>query len=352
MRRRLHGLVVGVLTFSLSFDVASACGHRRRACRPRSCQPAACEPLPQCPTWSAGWHSTWCGPALPVVVVAPVELWAGCAAGYETVAACDPLACCEGTVVEESFVGGGPVEAVGSVEDLAPAAAGSAPATEETAVSRLAAGEPTLSIPPAPLEPVPPRDPEASKSEVEPAAAEQAVADESPVAESEPESEPAEPAPAAPAPRRIPNIFEEVEAASTPAADPAAAEESPVGPVDPQPAPADAAPGVDVVPAEEPPAADAPPPEPPAESVPSADSAGRDPAEPRRRWIDDSGAHAAVGSLVAVHGGTVEILKSNGRMITVPVERLSDFDRDYVASAGARLAARRPQAPARDTAGL
>jgi hypothetical protein len=85
---------------------------------------------------------------------------------------------------------------------------------------------------------------------------------------------------------------------------------------------------------------------------PSADTARTAPVEPRRRWIDAAGAHATVGSLVDVRGDRVEILKANGRTITVPIDRLSDFDRDYVSEAGLRLAARRGGPASRDTAGL
>lgn len=93
--------------------------------------------------------------------------------------------------------------------------------------------------------------------------------------------------------------------------------------------------------------------EPPAEKPAAAEAdpfAGilETPAEPVRRWIDDTGRHETIGRLVAIRPDAVRILKDNGRHATVPLSRLSRHDRAYVATTGARLAAERgrPQAPA------
>jgi hypothetical protein len=366
VRRRLHSILVGVLTFSMSFDVATACGHLRRGCQVRPCRPTACMPIvvTACADWSAGCDP--CSP--PVVVLAPVQAWGGWVDGCELVAAAVPLGCCGEAVEAGMVVVEAPadvaVEAAPRVEvDVEPTVA---PAAEPVAAPAVAAGEPTLHVPPAAVAAVPELVAVEPKSVVEPAAAEQPVSE--PQAEAEPAPEPAieqppvaEPPPA-PEPRKIPNIFEEVEAAaleSSPA--PAAIEPSPAE----EPAvaePAVAEPVVAEPAVEEPavaePAAEAPaaPPKPdaaePSGAEPSADTARTAPVEPRRRWIDAAGAHATVGSLVDVRGDRVEILKANGRTITVPIDRLSDFDRDYVSEAGLRLAARRGGPASRDTAGL
>ena len=89
----------------------------------------------------------------------------------------------------------------------------------------------------------------------------------------------------------------------------------------------------------------------------------RAPAEPVRRWIDDTGTHETIGRLVEVHPDRIRILKLNGAHATVPLRRLSAVDRGYVAEAGPRLAtAERAETPAKsvrsiapatnDTAGL
>jgi len=68
-------------------------------------------------------------------------------------------------------------------------------------------------------------------------------------------------------------------------------------------------------------------------------------SEPLRRWIDSTGGHATVGVLVGVTGDSVEIRKANGQFANVAVERLSDYDRDYVAAAAVRLAGRGHRGP-------
>jgi hypothetical protein len=73
------------------------------------------------------------------------------------------------------------------------------------------------------------------------------------------------------------------------------------------------------------------------------------PAEPVRRWFDDSGSHDTVGRLVEVHPDHVRIIKLNGRFTTVPRSRLSTADQSYVTTMGERLAAK-PSVT--DTAGM
>ena len=74
--------------------------------------------------------------------------------------------------------------------------------------------------------------------------------------------------------------------------------------------------------------------------------------EPARRWIDSTGRYATVGTLVRVSEREAEIQKADGRTVRVPLERLSQHDRDYAAAAQPRLLAG-PKAPRpADTAGL
>jgi len=73
------------------------------------------------------------------------------------------------------------------------------------------------------------------------------------------------------------------------------------------------------------------------------------PAEPVRRWFDDSGSHDTVGRLVEVHPDHVRIIKLNGRFTTVRRSRLSTADQSYVTTMGERLAAK-PSVT--DTAGM
>ncbi len=106
-------------------------------------------------------------------------------------------------------------------------------------------------------------------------------------------------------------------------------------------------------------AADEPEPaeKPAAEADPFA--AGEQP----RRWIDATGTGSIVGTLVDVDGGDRCLLDVGGRRIIVPLEKLSDHDRDYVRRAGIRLAKLRgerdgdqavalPAPAATETAGL
>jgi hypothetical protein len=56
-----------------------------------------------------------------------------------------------------------------------------------------------------------------------------------------------------------------------------------------------------------------------------------------RRWMDDTGQHSTEGHLVMIRRDSIRILKSNGRHCTVPYDRLSDVDYDYVQAIAARL---------------
>jgi hypothetical protein len=49
-----------------------------------------------------------------------------------------------------------------------------------------------------------------------------------------------------------------------------------------------------------------------------------------RRWVDDTGSFAVDARLIAVLDGKVRLLKSTGRTCTVPVERLSARDLEWV----------------------
>jgi hypothetical protein len=74
--------------------------------------------------------------------------------------------------------------------------------------------------------------------------------------------------------------------------------------------------------------------------------------EPLRRWIDDTGRHAAVGRFVAAGVDGVELLTPDSRTLVVPFQRLSAIDRSYATEATARqVAAKRPLPAPETTAG-
>jgi hypothetical protein len=185
--------------------------------------------------------------------------------------------------------------------------------------------------------------------------------------------EPTPPTPVTPAAKKADNIFEEFEDEPAPAAEPdePAAAAEPVIPAEPAEVPATTVDDLFGSPAEpaEPAAADtedaveAPAnaeddePEAPAAAEPAAepdpfDDVRHGPVESLRRWVDASGEHATVGTLIDLRGDAVEIRKANGRTVIVPLGRLSAIDRAYAAEAGARLAARTRAAQPTDTAGL
>jgi hypothetical protein len=51
---------------------------------------------------------------------------------------------------------------------------------------------------------------------------------------------------------------------------------------------------------------------------------------PLRIWSDNSGGFQVNGRLIAILDGKVRILKETGRTTTVPMNRLSKADREYV----------------------
>lgn len=291
MRRSVHGLLVGLLVFSLSVDAARACGHLRH------------------------WHHC-SSPGTSSVVVETVDDWAWCHpveaawladCGWcvETVVtlSSDDSACCEEVLCGASS----------DVLDATGVVVASLVVAEDSETTTSVVGSapvPTLAPAPQPAAPV--------AAPIGP-----------------------EPVPVAPALEPIEPVS--VSAASAPAPEAAAGPAAP--PVEP-PAPgnafeeadADAAPAADgTVPADDP----APASEPVAEPATQPRAA----REPLRRWIDDSAAYAVVGRLVDVQGERVEILKADGRSVTVPLARLSGLDRGYVAGAAARIASFRPAAP-------
>jgi len=49
-----------------------------------------------------------------------------------------------------------------------------------------------------------------------------------------------------------------------------------------------------------------------------------------RTWSDNTGAYSIQARVAVIFGDKVRLLKENGKYTTVPMERLSDFDRSYV----------------------
>jgi hypothetical protein len=113
-----------------------------------------------------------------------------------------------------------------------------------------------------------------------------------------------------------------------PAAKPAAA-----GPVDDDPfAPAKPAAAPAPAPIEE-----ATPAPVPAAAAPKPNDPFADPFQtaidgrlPVRQWVDNSGTFRVKGRLILILDGKVRLLKETGRTTTVPLNRLSDADRQYV----------------------
>ena len=252
-----------------------------------------------------------------------------------------------------------------------------APTLAEAPATSLAAVVPDL----RPAEPTPGEDVQqtaavgdATPRREAPAVAE-TVADPAPVTEPEPSPEEAPPLPqpvVLPTPEPVEeNIFEEVDrldevdraaeipsdaaAGAEPEVTTSEAEVAASSEVTEAPGAADAPPAAVAEPApgtEEPAAVEpAPAVESEEPSIPSRDAAARESREPARRWIDHSGGYAVVGTLVAVRADGICVIAAPGRTIEVPLEALSDFDRDYVATAAERLA-RAAGPEAADTVGL
>jgi hypothetical protein len=51
---------------------------------------------------------------------------------------------------------------------------------------------------------------------------------------------------------------------------------------------------------------------------------------PERQWADNSGQFHTAGRLILILDGKIRILKATGRTTTVPLDRLSAIDREYV----------------------
>lgn len=393
MRRCVHSLIVGVLTFSLAIDAARACGHLRRCPGCLPCPAPVLSPAVPAYGWSdvpiaAGSlvmpDACGCVPACGTVLVI--------ADGCEEIACGTPLDVC-GTqlVVEARSVAPPPVPATGSVVaapepspavTLVPIPEPVEPVAPASAIEPTPAPEsgdrptmPTVEAAPR-TDDAPVEEPAGEEDSVAVPATKEPAPEAPPAPAAEPER-PAEPQPAPPSRPRRRNIFQE---ADERVEERKAAEAGPTDVVPPADLQAvDAAAGEDDMtpdaggsdpdaplqpaePADEPitePAAGEPAPavepegEPAAGDQPSADPFGEPEAaavEPMRRWIDASASFAVVGRLVAVHGDTVEILKVDGRRASVPLARLSDFDRDYVADAAPRLVETGPRPGA--TAGM
>lgn len=291
MRRCLHALLVGVLVFSTSADVARGCWHLRR------CRPNAWRPAPAC--FPVGW---------PCAAVVPVETWS--AAEPHEACGCDVAP----VDLVETVVGG----ALGSEMIVAEAAA-----------------EPTEALPtPAPADTADVPTIPGIASRLTPEAAADVL--QASVAEPEPEPD----IDLAPVP-------EERSAAAVVPASPAAVEEenlftladaAAAAGVDGQPA-SDRAPTVDDGPSDEPvEEADDPRPEP----ANPLDAAAQRTGEPARVWIDATGRHAVVGVLVDLGADGTCRLDTGAGLVEIPLVALRRLDREYAEQAAARLAAGRP----------
>lgn len=70
-----------------------------------------------------------------------------------------------------------------------------------------------------------------------------------------------------------------------------------------------------------------------------------------RQWTDNTGAFTVEAELVEVSGNIMRLRKPDGQIVTVPLDRLSAADREYVRSAGARgQAAAKPALATREDA--
>lgn len=291
MRRCLHALLVGVVVFSTSADVARGCWHLRR------CRPTVWRPVPACPP--VGWACA---------SVVPAETWS--AAEPNEACGCD----------------GAPAELV---ETVVGAALGSEMIVAE------AAAEPTEAVPtpaPADTDDVPTipgiasrPTPEAAADVLQASAVEPDI-DLAPMPE---ERSSAEEVAASPAAVEEANLFTLADAANAAAG---------AADVDGQPA-SDRAPtaddGLPDEPAEE---ADAPQPEP----VNPLDAAAQRTGEPARMWIDATGRHAVVGVLVDCGADGTCRLDTGAGLVEIPLVALRRLDREYAEQAAARLAAGRP----------
>lgn len=351
-QRRLQTILTAVMVPAVVMGPAWA-GHRRSHCRRAACRPVCqavcCAPVTECaPACTTLAHE--CDP---------------CCTGEESVTAAGGAEAASGgdAIVAKPVapMAGEPALAAEPVPPLEPATVARASAEEpaeppyeppakDTAMKEPAAPAPAEEPTPPPVpEPAPEPTPDPApqpKPEVKPEPAPE------PAPAPEPKPEPATP----PAPPAEKNIFEEdleegdaelpmqnEEAPASADSDPSD-EESADEPLSEKPSTeAGAKPAEE--PATEP--VNEPSPEPASDSQPEPADGDSDPfasmppapTEPVRRWIDDSGSHDTVGQLVEVYADHVRILKLNGRFTRVPLERLSDADRSYVAASSERLAA-------------
>lgn len=310
MRRCLHAFLIGLLTLSCSMDAARACWYLRHVHR------AACRP--SCPIVVDRSDVVACQDTVVVVDEDGRSPWGG------DDCACDGV----GVVLESDLVMEHPViDAVAEPTVDASALPSSTVAVEPVVESVIAptpvgrveapADKPLVTAEPAREEL--PVNLESAESEVQQAAAVdldhgKSAAD---AGEAAPVGQPQvveEPVP--PVAPVEPNLFEEADAAAATPTDESAppAAEEPVG--------------------DEPSGDDD---EPVAPAVDPFDAAVR-PVEPVRRWIDRSGGYAVVASLVAVREDGMCVLAAAGRRLTVPLDALSDHDRDYATRAEGRLA--------------
>ncbi|MEX0669840.1 MAG: SHD1 domain-containing protein [Pirellulales bacterium] len=363
MRRCLHAFLVGVLSLAMTTDTARGCWYLRRVSRaPRPCV-ITCPPPREC--------------GMMVVSDVVVDGWQGDAT---SASGCD---CNAASVVADELVSVGepaveaPLAAPAAQPPVAPPDTvlptlkpASEPVPVEVQQTTALAEEKPLEPAPAPFEP----QPEAPAKEASEADANEAAATDEPAsADAEKPSvdatveptaapevgnpaepvEPVEPAPAEPAlpvEPEEPNLFEDAEgdtATGEPFEEAPAESEDAATDVEPGDADAGEAPVVDEeapAPDDSEPAADEPADEPPAPQADPFDGAGRS-GEPLRRWIDRSGGYAVVAALVDVRADGTCVLDSAGRTLTVPLESLSDHDRNYAQRAQQRLAALRAAEP-------
>lgn len=330
MRRCLHSFLVALLTLSMSVDAARACWHVRRGYHGTRHAAVVCPPPVAA---SCGWRAVENSEVVPMNACAGWELVSdvvvaeGVTDGMVTLGDHSMIAAADGGVVGEPVAPPVPAPSTAaeptSVAEVVPALQPTEPVVKADVQQTVAIAESVMQ-PPAAVEPV------AGPAEVAAPAAEPII--EQPAEETAPM--PTEPPAPPPAPVDQ-NIFDEVDTAADQASDvgnaavdpsPEPAAEPAVGAADEVPAPADEP----TPPAAEPsPALDRE--EPPA---PPADAAVRPSLEPSRRWIDRSGHYAVVGSLRDVRDDGVCVIESIGRTIEVPLESLSEFDRDYAAARG------------------
>lgn len=305
--------LVGLLVVFLTFDSALACRWRTRR--------------------TGGSYAT-CGTGGVVASQSPIQK-GGAPLIDESSAATPPVAPAV-PPVEPAVIVDPPAATEASASDKPE------PPKEEPAVPEAPQPEP------APPEPVPPEPPK-----VEPPV--EAV----PAVPTTPTATPATPAPEPAKPDNFDDLFPPPAEPKPAAPAPSPTEDDPFAPPATPPKPAAPVPGSErdpfaPGPATPPAPAPATPPKPPAvdddpfapapaapmapkPTTPAAPAVDDDPFKisaegtlATREWVDDSGTFRIRGRLIAVLDGKVRILKETGRTTTVPLERLSQADREYV----------------------